>query len=81
VCLANKTISAGGGNGPIMVRMFVCLCLASEKPSEQAFFVPSRTDFLGVKLLNHYLYIIPTHRVTHCLDHAFPISLINDTRG
>ena len=25
---------AGGGNGSIMVGMFVCLCLASKKPSE-----------------------------------------------
>ena len=35
-----------------MVGMFVCLCLASKKSSEQEFFVPARTD-LGVKLLNH----------------------------
>jgi hypothetical protein len=33
-----------------MVGMFVCLCLASKKPSEREFFVPARTD-LGVKLL------------------------------
>ena len=33
-----------------MVRMFVCLCLASQKPSEREFFVPARTD-LAVKLL------------------------------
>jgi len=39
-----------GGNGSIMVGMFVCLCLASQKPSEREFFVPARTD-LGVKLL------------------------------
>jgi hypothetical protein len=30
-----------------MVGMFVFLCLASQKPSEQEFFVPARTD-LGV---------------------------------
>jgi hypothetical protein len=42
--------AAGGGNGFIMVGMFVCLWLASQKPSEQEFFVPTRMD-LGVKLL------------------------------
>jgi hypothetical protein len=41
--------ATGGGNNSIMVRMFVCLCLASQKTSEQKFFVPARTD-LGVKL-------------------------------
>jgi hypothetical protein len=41
---------AGGGNGSIMVGMFVCLCLVSKKPSQWAFFVPTGTD-LGVKLL------------------------------
>ena len=42
---------AGGGNGSIMVGMFVCLCLASKKPSKREFFVPARTD-VAVKLLN-----------------------------
>jgi hypothetical protein len=42
--------AAGGANGFIMVWMFVCLCLASKKPSEREFFVPAGTD-LGVKLL------------------------------
>ncbi len=42
--------AAGGANGSIVVGMFVCLCLASKKPSEQEFFVPARKD-LGVKLL------------------------------
>ena len=37
---------AGGGNGSVMVRMFVCLCLASKKPSERECFVPARTDLL-----------------------------------
>ena len=78
--LGKQNHAAGGENGSIMVGMFVCLCLASEKPSKRVFFIPSRTD-LGVKLLNRYLYIIPTHRVTHCLDHVFPISLIYDTPG
>ena len=41
---------AGGGNGSIMVGMFVCLCLASQNPFEREFFVPARMD-LGVKLL------------------------------
>jgi hypothetical protein len=40
----------GGGNGSIMVGMFVCLCLACIKPSEQEFFVPTGTE-LAVKLL------------------------------
>ena len=59
-----------------------CVLLFSlqKKPSEREFFIPARTD-LGVKLLNHYIYIIPSHRVTHCLDHVFPISLIYDTTG
>ena len=33
-----------------MVGMFVCSCLASQKPSEQEFSIPARMD-LGVKLL------------------------------
>jgi hypothetical protein len=41
--------AAGGENGSIMVGMFVCLCLASQKSSERDFFLPARTDF-GVKL-------------------------------
>ena len=41
---------AGGGNGSIMVGKFVCLCLASQKPSKREFFLPARMD-LGVKLL------------------------------
>jgi hypothetical protein len=40
---------AGGGNGSIMVGMFVWLFLASQNPFELEFFVPARTDF-GVKL-------------------------------
>ena len=40
--------AAGGGNGSIMVGMFVCLCLASQKPSEREFFVPARPN-VGVK--------------------------------
>jgi hypothetical protein len=49
--LVHQNHGAGGGNGSIMVGMFVCLCLVSKKPSERDFFVPARTN-LGVKLLN-----------------------------
>ena len=49
--LVHQNHGAGGGNGSIMVGMFVCLCLVSKKPSEREFFVPARTD-LGVKLFN-----------------------------
>jgi len=45
-----KNHAAGGEYCSIMMGMFVCLCLASQKPSEWEFFVPARTD-LGVKLL------------------------------
>ena len=43
--------AAEGENGSIMVGMCVCLCLATQKPSKQEFFIPARTD-LGVKLFN-----------------------------
>ncbi len=48
--LDQQNHAAGGANGSIMVGMFVCLCLASKKPSEWEFYVPAGTD-LGVKLL------------------------------
>ncbi len=48
--LGQQNHAAGGANGFIMVVVFVCLCLASKKPSEREFFVPAGTD-LGVKLL------------------------------
>jgi hypothetical protein len=48
--LVHQNHGAGGGNGSIMVGMFVCLCLVSKKPSEREFFIPAGTD-LGVKLL------------------------------
>jgi len=48
--LVHQNHAAGGGNGSIMVGMIVCLCLASQKPSEREFFIPARMD-LGVKLL------------------------------
>jgi hypothetical protein len=48
--LVHQNHGARGENGSIMVVVFVCLCLASKKPSEREFFVPARTD-LGVKLL------------------------------
>jgi len=44
--------AAEGGNGSIVVGMFVCLYLASPKPSKRECFAPARTD-LGVKLLMH----------------------------
>ena len=47
----HRNHGAGGGNGSIMVGMFVCLCLASKNSSEREVFVPARTD-LAVKLLN-----------------------------
>jgi len=40
-----------GGNGSIMVGMFVWLCLASQIPFEREFFVPARMD-VGVKLVS-----------------------------
>ena len=43
-----------------MVGMFVCLCLASKKPSEREVFVPPRMD-LGVKLLT-MIYMKPSQR-------------------
>ncbi len=48
--------AVGGENGSIMVGMFVCLCLASKKPSEREFFVPVRTD-IAVKLLKQNRYL------------------------
>ena len=44
--LDQQNHAAGGGNGSIMVGMFVCLCLASQKPSEREFFVPARMDLV-----------------------------------
>jgi hypothetical protein len=49
---------AGGGNGSIMVGMFVCLCLASQHPFEQEFFVPARSD-LGVQAVKLFEVLIP----------------------
>jgi hypothetical protein len=48
--LGQQNHAAGGAKGSIMVVVFVCLCLASKKPSERELFVLARTD-LGVKLL------------------------------
>ena len=41
----------GGGNVSIMVGMFVYLCLASQKPSEQEFFVPVIGHGIGGKYI------------------------------
>ena len=48
--LIHQNHAAGGGNGSIMVGMFVCMYLASQNSFEREFLVPARTD-LGVKLL------------------------------
>ena len=48
--LVHQNHAAGGENGSIMVEMSVSLSLASKKPSERDFFVPTRTD-LGVNSL------------------------------
>jgi hypothetical protein len=48
--LVHQSHAAGEENGSIMVGMFVSLFLASQKPSEQEFFVPVGMN-LGVKLL------------------------------
>jgi len=43
--------------------MFVCLCLASQKPSTREFSVPARTDF-GVKLLiNFSIFVRSQHLI------------------
>jgi hypothetical protein len=62
--LGQQNHAAGGANGSIMVVVFVCLCLASTKPSEREFFIPAGTD-LGVKLLTSYMqrvYIVKTRK-------------------
>jgi hypothetical protein len=46
-----KNHATGEANGSIMVGMFMCLCFASQKPSEREFFVLTQMD-LAVKLLN-----------------------------
>jgi len=46
----HKNHATGVENGSIMVGMFVFLCLASQNPSEQEFFIPARMD-LGVNLV------------------------------
>ena len=50
VCSSMETMPLEGETAP-HGGMFVCLCLASQKPSEREFFVPARTH-LGVKLLS-----------------------------
>jgi hypothetical protein len=39
--LIHQNHAAREENGSIVVGMFVCLCLASKKPSEREFFVPA----------------------------------------
>jgi len=50
--LGQQNHADGGAIGSIMVVVFVCLCLASKKPSERVLFIPAGTD-LAVKLLMH----------------------------
>ena len=45
-----KPCCGRGKNSSTMVGMFVCLCLASQKPSNWEFFISARID-LGFKLL------------------------------
>jgi hypothetical protein len=52
--------AAEEGNCSIMVGMFVCLCLASQKPSEREFYIPART-YLGVNMLNMADFGLITH--------------------
>jgi len=56
--LIHQNHAAGEENGSIMVGMFVCLCLASKKPSEREFFVPAGMD-LCVKLLKDNMTVKP----------------------
>ena len=60
----------GGRNGSIMVGIFVCLCPASQNPSEWEFFVPTRMD-LGVKLLkaSWHEFLDLTIYFKHITDH------------
>jgi len=62
--------AAGGENDSIMVEMFVCLCLASQKPSEREFFVPARTD-LGVKLLKKLVLMCAISNLLRVLMDTF----------
>jgi len=65
--------AAGGGNGSIMVGMFVCLCFASKKSSEREFFIPAGTH-LAVKLLKAsrgISYIFGLH-VVCCTEGKMP---------
>ncbi len=47
--LVHQNHGAGGGNGSIMVVVFVILCLASKKPSERKFFVPAIRTRTGLR--------------------------------
>jgi hypothetical protein len=59
--LVHQNHGTGGGNGSVMVGMFVCLCLVSKKPSEWEFFVPAGTG-LGVKLLMAWSHVISNNQ-------------------
>ncbi len=47
--LVHQNHAAGGGNGSIMVVVFVILCVASKKPSEREFFVPAIRTRTGLR--------------------------------
>jgi hypothetical protein len=68
--------AAGGDNGSIMVGMFVFLCLASQKPSEQEFFVPARTD-LGVKRLRKMEAIRSRSNNKNSMTDSIDVSLVS----
>ena len=54
-----------------MVGMFVCVCLASGKPSEQEFFVSAGTH-LGVKLLQTFpIFVLSQHLIARNVCELF----------
>jgi hypothetical protein len=66
--------AAGGGNGSSMVGMFVCLCLASQKPPSKSFLLlPERTKKVLSLLIYIYFYV-------KCL-HTYPRALLGKFKG
>ena len=49
--LSQQNHAARGGNHSIVVGMFLCLCLASQKPSKQEFFIPIRSGCICAAFL------------------------------
>ena len=63
--------AAGGENGSIMVGMFVCLCLVSQKPPSESFlFPPERTKVLSL-LMYIYFYVKYLHTYPRALLRKF----------